>query len=95
MTSSSSVRLYIAIWGWLAGLMLLGVLLSELPILPLPRAGIILIVLLLSAIKASLVGLYYMHLKMDQRVLTLVALAPLLLISLAVGVFFSSYLFHF
>ena len=87
----SSTKLYLAIWGWLAGLMLLGVLVSELPILPVAKAWIVLTVVILSTIKASLVALYYMHLKMDQRLLAFVALAPFLLIALALSVVFSSH----
>ena len=87
MEAQSSAKTYLKIWGWLAGLMLLGVLLSE---LPLAKVTIVLIVLALSSVKALLVALYYMHLKMDRRVLTMVALAPLLLILLALGVVFSS-----
>ena len=89
---SPPTKLYLAIWGWLAGLMLLGVLLSELPILPLTKATLVFIIVVLSTIKATLVALYYMHLKTDQRVLALVALSPLLLILLAMGVVFSSVL---
>ena len=85
--SPSPTKLYLMIWGWLAGLMLIGVFLSELPI---PKATIVLIVLGLSSIKATLVALYYMHLMMDRRVLVLVALAPLVLIALALSVVFSS-----
>ena len=92
--STSATKLYLAIWGWLAALMLLGVLLSERNILPFPRWGIILTVVILSAIKASLVGMYYMHLKMERRLLAFVALGPLLLIALAVGLIFSSKLVH-
>ena len=92
---ANSSRLYLSIWGWLAGLMLLGVFLSEVPILPIPRWGIVLIVLLLSSIKAVLVALYYMHLKMERWFLPIVAAAPLFLITLAVGVVLSSKLIHF
>ena len=81
-----STRLYLAIWGWLAGLMLLGVVLSELAIIPLAASTIVLIVVIISTIKAVLVALYYMHLKMDRRLLALVALAPFALIVLAVYV---------
>ena len=87
-TSAASVRVYLFIWAWLAGLMLLGVFLSALPI---SKAIIVCIVLALSSIKATLVALYYMHLKMDRRLLAFVAVAPLLLIALAVGVVFSSH----
>lgn len=86
--TSSSTRTYLAIWGWLAGLMLLGVVLAELPI---PKLWIVLMVLALSSVKALLVASYYMHLKMDRRLLLFVALAPLALILLALSVVFSSH----
>ena len=88
-SSHVSAKTYLAIWGWLAGLMLLGVLLSELPI---PKRTIVLLVLALSSIKATLVALYYMHLKFDRRVLTLVLLFPFALVLLALSVVFGSYL---
>ena len=87
-------RLYLAVWGWLAGLMLLGVCLSETHLLPLPRAAVIGVVVMLSSVKAVLVALYYMHLKADRRLLLLIALAPLALITLALSVVFSSTLVH-
>ena len=87
----SPTRTYLAIWGWLAGLMLFGVALS---LLPISKGLIVLIVLGLSSIKALLVALYYMHLKIDRRLLVLVILAPLLLIVLVLGVIFSSTLVH-
>ena len=51
---------------------------------------IVLIVLALSSIKAMLVALYYMHLKFDRRLLAMVVLAPILLVTLALTVVFSS-----
>jgi len=86
-------RAYLIIGMWLAGLMLLGVLLSEVSggWLPLPRWGVAALVLGLSTIKAALVALYYMHLKMDQRLLALVAVFPFVLIVLAIGVLVSSH----
>ena len=91
---SSSTKTYLAIWGWLAALMLLGVLLSERHILPFPRWGIILTIVVLSTIKAALVALYYMHLKLDRRTLAFIALTPFMLIALAVGLLYSSTLVH-
>jgi caa(3)-type oxidase subunit IV len=88
MTSQgSSVRTYLVIWAWLAGLMLLGVALSW---TGLSKVAVVSLVLGLSSIKAVLVALYYMHLKLDRRILALVAAAPLFLILLAVGVVLSS-----
>ena len=80
---------YLWIWAWLAGLMLLGVLLSR---LPLSREAIVIAVLLLSTIKATLVALYYMHLKFDRLWLSFVAVFPLVLIVLAVGLVYSGQL---
>ena len=92
--TASSVRTYLLVGIWLAGLMLLGVLISEISggFLPLPRWGVAVLILSLSTIKAALVALYYMHLKFDRRVLPLVLLAPFLLIALALTVVFSSHL---
>ena len=89
-----STKTYLAIWGWLAALMLLGVLLSERHILPFPRWGVILTITILSTIKAALVVLYYMHLKLDRRVLAFIALTPVVLVSLAVFLLYSSTLVH-
>jgi caa(3)-type oxidase subunit IV len=83
----TGVRTYLLIWVWLAGLMLLGVVLSW---TGLSKVTIVLLVLGLSSIKALLVAMYYMHLKLDRRLLALVAVAPLALILLAVGVVLSS-----
>lgn len=90
-----STRLYLAIWGWLAALMLLGVVLSERHILPFSRGAVILTIVILSTIKAALVALYYMHLKADRRLLAFIAATPLVLIAFALGVVFSSKLIHF
>ena len=83
---------YLVIGIWLAGLMLLGVVLSELSggWLPIPRWGVVILVLGLSTVKAGLVALYYMHLQTDRPLLVLVFLAPFALIVLALGVVFSS-----
>ena len=83
---------YLAIGIWLAGLMLIGVLLSELSggWLPLPKWAVAVLILGLSTVKAALVLLYYMHLKTDRRVLAFVVGVPFILILLALGVVFSS-----
>jgi caa(3)-type oxidase subunit IV len=78
------------IWFWLAGLMLLGVVLTEFALLPLPSSGMMALVAGLSTVKALLVALYYMHLKGDSRLLTFVALVPLAIVALALAVVVSS-----
>lgn len=87
MAGHATPKTYLWIWGWLAGLMLLGVGLSE---LPLSKTVIVLTVLGLSSIKALLVVLYYMHLKFDRRTLVLVAVFPLTIILLAALLVLSS-----
>lgn len=86
---AASSRPYVVIGLWLAALMILGVVLCELK-LGFPRWVIVVTVLCLSTIKASLVALYYMHLRSDRWLLALVALVPFALILLALGVVFSS-----
>ena len=87
MTTHVSSAKYLWIWVWLAGLMLLGVLLSTFPI---SKQAIVVLILLLSTIKATLVALYYMHLKFDRRWLSLVAVFPLVLIALVTLLVLSS-----
>ncbi|MBI4313904.1 MAG: cytochrome C oxidase subunit IV family protein [Candidatus Omnitrophica bacterium] len=65
---------YIVVWAGLTGLMLLGVALSYLPI---SHGTVVAGVLALSAVKAVIVGMYFMHLKFDSKVLTAIAVAPL------------------
>lgn len=67
---------YLAVWVWLALLMLASVLSSYLPT---SAMIIISIILVLSLIKALLVALYYMHLRFERRLLLIVIVAPLVL----------------
>lgn len=87
MSAQVSSKLYLVIGAWLAGLMLLSVVLTEMHV-----AGkvIVQIVVGLSTIKAFLVALYYMHLKSDRRILLVIAVFPFILIALAFGVVASS-----
>ena len=95
MSGAVSTKFYLVIWAWLAGLMLLGVVLSEMHILPVAPITIVWIVVGLSTIKALLVAMYYMHLKTDRRLLMLIAVIPLLLIACVLGLLSSSLLIHF
>ena len=94
MSDHPSAKLYLFVWFWLAALMLLGVFLSEANILPVSRGVIIAIIVGLSTIKAVLVALYYMHLKLDRRILAFIALTPFVLISIALCVIYSSKFVH-
>ncbi len=85
--AQSSTKTYLVIWGWLAVLMLIGVFVAERGAL---TPAIVLTVLALSSVKAMLVALYYMHLKEDRRLLAMIAITPLIIVALALGVVFSS-----
>ena len=84
----ATARTYLVIWGWLAGLMLISVLLST---LPMAASTVAWIVFGLSTVKALLVSFYYMHLKFDRRWLLVVAGFPLMIMLLALGVVASSH----
>ena len=67
---------YLAVWIWLALLMLLSVCASYLPAAAVLVIGII---LGLSFIKALLVAVYFMHLKFERKILLLVVIVPVVL----------------
>ena len=95
--AGAKLRTYLIVGMWLAGLMLLWVVLSEVSggILPISHRTAAIIILSLSTIKALLVAMYYMHLKQDRPLLIGIALAPFVLLTLALSVVFSSFLIHF
>ena len=73
---------YLVIWIWLVALLAAGTTISY---LPLPKSGIIGLILLVSSIKAGLVALFYMHLKFERVMpIWVVAVFPFFLIGLAV-----------
>ena len=69
-------RRYIQVFAWLAVLTAIeiGVI-----YLPLPKLAIGGMLVLLAATKAALVALFYMHLSVEKRTLTWIALTPALL----------------
>jgi cytochrome c oxidase subunit 4 len=67
---------YMGVFWWLLALTIIEVVVIYLPLVKLV-VGFMLVCLALS--KASLVALYYMHLKFEKKTLGLIALTPLLL----------------
>jgi len=67
---------YIAVFWWLLALTII-----EIAVIYLPIAKIVIVVLLvgLAFSKASLVGMYFMHLKFERLTLGMIALTPLIL----------------
>ena len=72
---------YLGIWAYLIALLITGTLISYLPI---SKVGVVLLILTVSLAKATLVALFYMHLKFEKWVpLWVVAIFPFFLIGLA------------
>ena len=67
---------------------LLAVTIAEVAVVyvPMSEALLISILLVMALFKAALVALYFMHLKYDNKVLTVIAATPLLLVAIAVAV---------
>jgi len=74
-------RRYLQVFAWLAVLTALEIAVIYMPI---PRFAIGLMLVVLAATKASLVALFYMHLSVERRTLTYIALTPAILCVLLV-----------
>lgn len=76
MAESHSEPNYIGVFWWLLALTII-----EIAVIYMPMARIIIVILLvgLALSKASLVALYFMHLKFERFTLGLIALTPLIL----------------
>jgi len=67
---------YVAIWGWLLLLTITEVATTR---LPLPRLTLAILLVGQAMTKATLVAMYFMHLKYEKRTLALIAATPLVL----------------
>jgi len=74
-------RRYLQVFAWLAVLTAIEIAVIYMPI---PRLAIGLMLVVLAGTKASLVALFYMHLALEKRTLTYIALTPALLCVLLV-----------
>ena len=82
MSSEDHSKSYLPVLGALAVLTFLTVLISRFDI---GRAGNILVGVLVATIKASLVVLFFMHLKYEQRWWAGIVLFPVLLVFIIIG----------
>ena len=69
-------RNYVAVWGWLVGLLVVGVV-SASP--PFPKAASLVVIFGAALAKALLVAANYMHLRFEPRLIYAIALAPIVL----------------
>ena len=67
---------YVAVWGWLVGLLIVGVASASLPF---PKAASLVVIFGAAVAKAVLVAANFMHLRFEPRLIYAIALAPLVL----------------
>lgn len=71
---------YWAIWGWLFVLTIAEVAVAVIPVGPsYPHGAKALLLVVMALTKATLVALYFMHLRFERRTLGLIAMTPLFL----------------
>lgn len=84
-------RPYMKVFAWLGIITLVEVGITFLPI---AKLIIILFLIALAVSKALLVAMYYMHLKYDRRILTVIAVSPLVLAALLTLALLPDIVFH-
>jgi caa(3)-type oxidase subunit IV len=67
---------YVAVWGWLVGLLIIG---TASTLFPLPRAASLVVIFGAAVAKALLVAANFMHLRFEPRLIYAIAIAPLIL----------------
>ncbi len=77
MTSKRLRSNDIAIWIWLIVLMIVGLLVT---LLPLDKSTAMSVIFAIAAVKAALVALNYMHLKSESWLICALAIVPVLLV---------------
>lgn len=75
-TDHSETSIYVRVFWWL---FVLTVVEISVVFMPMAKLLINMALVILALVKASLVALYFMHLRFERRTLALVALTPLLL----------------
>ena len=82
---------YVAIWGWLVALMIIGLAAS---FLPGTRALAVALIFATAVAKALLVALNYMHLKFEPRLIYAIAIVPVLFVLVLTVILFPDFVFH-
>ncbi len=82
---------YVAIWGWLIALLIVGLAAS---LLPGARAVAVTLIFATAVAKALLVALNYMHLRFEPRLIYAIAIVPVVFVLVLVGVLFPDFVFH-
>lgn len=90
-TPQLSVKSYFVVFGWLLGLTVLevGIVLAHWP-----QKALIIMLVSTALAKATLIALYFMHLKFDRRTVWILPGIPVLLGLFFVGMLFPDLVFH-
>ena len=77
MNGTMMTRGYLIIWGWLLLLMTLSLFANTLPV---SRPAIVTLMFVVAAVKAVLVAVHFMHLKLERWLIYAIAIGPVLLV---------------
>lgn len=77
MNSTTLTRGYLIVWGWLLLLMTISLFANSLPV---SRPAIVTLMFVVAAVKAVLVALHFMHLKLEKWLIYAIAIIPVLLV---------------
>ena len=91
MASQGARPNYVAVWGWLVALMIVGLAAS---LLPGARALAVALIFATAVVKALLVVLNYMHLKFEPRLIYAIAIVPVLFVLVLLVALFPDFVFH-
>lgn len=82
---------YVAVWGWLVALMIVGLAAS---FLPGTRALAVALIFATAVAKALLVALNYMHLRFEPRLIYAIAIVPVLFLLVLMVALFPDFVFR-
>ena len=82
---------YVAIWGWLVALLIVGLAAS---FLPGARGFAVALIFATAVAKALLVALNYMHLRFEPRLIYAIAIIPVLFVLGLTVALFPDFVFH-
>jgi caa(3)-type oxidase subunit IV len=77
MTGTTLTRGYVIIWVWLLLLMTLSLFANTLPV---SRPAIVTLMFVVAAVKAVLVALHFMHLRLERWLIYAIVVVPVLLV---------------
>ena len=77
MNGTVLTRGYLVVWGWLLVLMTLSLFANTLPV---SRPAIVTLMFVVAGVKAVLVALHFMHLRVERWLIYAIAIVPVLLV---------------